>query len=77
MQSSLVRFVVAMLLACVELRAQDSRFSPNDQQIPVPECLSAAKDLWLGSSRLCTQAADVPSMDRSGAVGFRCVRDAR
>jgi formylglycine-generating enzyme required for sulfatase activity len=56
MKSPLVRIVVVMLLACVVSRAQDSRFSPNDQQIPVPECLSAAKDLWLAGSKLCTQA---------------------
>ena len=37
-------------------QAQDSRFSPNDQQISGPECLSSARDLWLAGSRLCTQS---------------------
>jgi formylglycine-generating enzyme required for sulfatase activity len=50
-----IRITVAMLLSCVVSRAQDSRFSPNDQQIPVPECLSAAKDLWLAGSKLCSE----------------------
>jgi gamma-glutamyl hercynylcysteine S-oxide synthase len=45
-----------MLLSYVVSRAQDSRFSPKDQQIPVPECLSAAKDLWLAGPRLCTES---------------------
>jgi len=44
------------LLASIVAHAQDSRFSPNDQQIPVPDCLSAAKDLWLANSKLCTEA---------------------
>ena len=56
MKSPLARLVVVMLLACVVSRAQDSHFSPNDQQIPVPDCLSAARDLWLTSSRLCTES---------------------
>src|SRR5580698_6503485 len=55
-----VRFVAAMfflpLLATLISQAQDSHFSPNDQQIPVPDCLSAAKDLWLGGARLCSPA---------------------
>jgi iron(II)-dependent oxidoreductase len=51
----IVRIIVAMLLSCVGASAQDSRFSPNDQQIPVPECLSAAKDLWLAGSKQCSE----------------------
>jgi formylglycine-generating enzyme required for sulfatase activity len=34
--------------------AQDSRFSPNEQQIPVPECLTM-KGLWEGGSKACSQ----------------------
>jgi iron(II)-dependent oxidoreductase len=49
-----------MLLASVISFAQDSRFSPNDQQIPVPECLSAAKDLWLAGSKLCSESEHEP-----------------
>src|SRR3984957_16515650 len=51
-----IRLVVVILLASNVSPPQGSRFYPNDQQFPVPECLSAAKDLWLSSSRLCTQA---------------------
>jgi hypothetical protein len=54
MKSLAIGITIAMLLACIVARAQDSRFSPNDQQIPVPDCLSAAKDLWLGGSKLCS-----------------------
>jgi iron(II)-dependent oxidoreductase len=49
-------FLVAVAFASVLARAQDSRFSPNDQQIPVPECLSSAKDLWTTGVRPCTQS---------------------
>ncbi len=34
--------------------AQDSKFPPKDQQIPVPECL-AARGQWEGGSKLCAQ----------------------
>ncbi|HET6180505.1 MAG TPA: formylglycine-generating enzyme family protein [Candidatus Sulfotelmatobacter sp.] len=37
--------VAVLFLACLISKAQDSRFSPNDQQIPVPDCQSV-KDLW-------------------------------
>ena len=41
-------------LAAPVVDAQDSRFSPTDQQIPVPDCLSVAvKDLWFPGSKLC------------------------
>jgi iron(II)-dependent oxidoreductase len=48
-----------MLLVTVALLgsicfAQDSNYSPNDQQIPVPGCVSVAvKDLWFPGSKLC------------------------
>src|SRR5258708_16326692 len=47
--------IIALLLSSVVSRAQDSRFSPIEQQIPVPECLSAAKDLWLAGSKQCSE----------------------
>jgi len=60
MKSTPIRFVVAislaLLFAGLAVRAQDSHFSPNDQQIPAPDCLSAAKDLWIAGVRLCTPA---------------------
>jgi gamma-glutamyl hercynylcysteine S-oxide synthase len=60
MKSHQIGFAVVVsfffFLAGLLSPAQDSRFSPNDQQIPVPECLSAAKDLWIAGARLCTQA---------------------
>ncbi len=56
MKSSFFRIAVALILSCVVSRAQDSRFSPNDQQIPVPECLSTAKELWLSGSKQCSEA---------------------
>lgn len=34
--------------------AQDSKFPPAEQQIPVPECLSM-RGLWEGGSKACTQ----------------------
>jgi len=55
MKSLAVGITIAMLLVRVVSRAQDSRFSPNDQQMPVPECLSAAKDLWLAGSKQCSE----------------------
>ena len=48
-------FVVLTFLASLTSIAQDSHFSPNDQQIPVTDCLSA-KDLWDASSKPCTLA---------------------
>ena len=53
MKSKLLRSVVAMLLASVIAHAQDSRFPPTGQQIPVLECL-AVKDLWTGGVKLCS-----------------------
>jgi gamma-glutamyl hercynylcysteine S-oxide synthase len=55
-----VRFAVVIflvpLLATLISQAQDSHFPPGDQQIPVPDCLSAAKDLWLAGARVCSPA---------------------
>src|ERR1700689_4853891 len=51
---SAVAIFLALFLAIITSAAQDSHFSPNDQQIPAPECLSAAKDLWIAGVKLCT-----------------------
>jgi|SRR5580693_5266506 iron(II)-dependent oxidoreductase len=56
MKSIPIRFAVLIALASVLSQAQDSHFSPNDQQIPVPGCLSAAKDLWIAGVRPCTES---------------------
>jgi len=55
MKSQQIRFLVVIFFVSVIAQTQDSRFSPNDQQIPVPDCLSAAKDLWTADAKLCTQ----------------------
>src|SRR5450755_4183115 len=52
---NIVRSIVALLVFSFVSRAQDSRFSPNEQQIPVPECLLAAKDLWLAGTKQCSE----------------------
>jgi formylglycine-generating enzyme required for sulfatase activity len=51
-----VLIFVLIVLASVLSEAQDSHFSPNDQQIPVPDCLSAAKDLWTAGVKPCTES---------------------
>ena len=56
MKSLLIRFSIVIIFASLISQAQDSHFSPTDQQIPVPDCLSAARDLWLSGARLCTAA---------------------
>ncbi len=48
-------FGVLISLTALASIAQDSHFSPNDQQIPAPDCL-AAKDLWDAASKPCTLA---------------------
>ncbi len=55
MKAATLQLIAMILLAGIFSSAQDSRFSPNDQQIPVPDCLAAAKDLWLANSKLCTE----------------------
>jgi iron(II)-dependent oxidoreductase len=54
MKSAPIPIIVGLLFASTISQAQDSHFSPNDQQIPVPECLSS-KDLWDAGARLCAQ----------------------
>lgn len=51
MRSALLHVVVAVATL---VSAQDSKFPPKDQQIPVPECLRM-KGLWEGGSQACTQ----------------------
>ena len=45
--------LVVCLLLAFAASAQDSGFSPQDQQIPVPGCLTF-KDLWDGGYHACT-----------------------
>lgn len=47
-------FFAAFIAAGVLASAQDSKFPPKYQQIPVPECLTM-KDLWENGSKPCTQ----------------------
>lgn len=71
-------FVFAAATICP---AQDSRFSPNDQQIPVPECLTM-KELGEGESKPCSQKeheewlADITHwrMERRIRVGYDSTR---
>jgi gamma-glutamyl hercynylcysteine S-oxide synthase len=53
--SAMPRILGVLLALCAIGFAQDSNFSPKEQQIPVPECLSM-KELWESGSKLCTQA---------------------
>ena len=51
---TLAWLVLCLSLAGGALTAQDTNFQPNDQQLPVPACLSVAvKDLWFPGSKLC------------------------
>jgi formylglycine-generating enzyme required for sulfatase activity len=53
MRSNLAYF--ALIITVVTLTsAQDSKFAPAEQQIPVPECLTM-RGLWEGGSKACTQ----------------------
>ena len=51
MKSALLAVVVAVATVA---SAQDSKFSPKDQQIPVPECLTM-KGLWEGGTQPCSE----------------------
>ena len=55
MKSLHIWFSIVIIFASLTSQAQDSHFSPTDQQIPVPDCLSAARDLWLAGAKLCAQ----------------------
>jgi gamma-glutamyl hercynylcysteine S-oxide synthase len=53
-RNRLVQFALAIFFA-LSVRAQDTQFPPSGQQIPAPDCLSAAvKDLWLPGAKLCS-----------------------
>ncbi len=53
MRSNLAYF--ALIITAVTITsAQDSKFPPAEQQIPVPECLTL-RGLWEGGSKTCTQ----------------------
>ena len=55
MKTVIVPFMtVALLAAACMVAAQDSRFRPDDQQIPTPGCLNM-KGAWEGGSAPCTQ----------------------
>jgi len=56
MRSLLAQIAALALLAVAAVcSAQDSHFSPDAQQIPVPECLTM-KGLWEGGSKPCSQS---------------------
>jgi iron(II)-dependent oxidoreductase len=54
MRSAFLKIAVPVLVLATISSAQTSRFSPDDQQIPVPECLTI-KGLWEGGSKPCGQ----------------------
>ena len=47
-----------LVIAAATCLAQDTRFPPQDQQIPVPECLTM-KGAWEGGSKSCSQTEHV------------------
>jgi len=53
MRSNLAYFALIVTLVTIT-SAQDSKFPPAEQQIPVPECLTM-RGLWEGGSKACTQ----------------------
>jgi iron(II)-dependent oxidoreductase len=53
MRSNLAYFALIITLVTITT-AQDSKFPPAEQQIPVPECLTM-RGLWEGGSKTCTQ----------------------
>jgi iron(II)-dependent oxidoreductase len=81
MRSPFLKFAVPVLVLATISSAQTSRFSPDDQQIPVPECL-AIKGLWEGGSKPCGQTeheawlADITHwrVERRIRVGYDGVR---
>jgi formylglycine-generating enzyme required for sulfatase activity len=53
MRSNLSHFALIITVVTIA-SAQDSKFPPAEQQIPVPECLTM-RGLWEGGSKPCTQ----------------------
>ena len=81
MKAYLVLASLVAFLAAVTSAAQDSRFSPKGQQIPVPDCLNM-RGQWEGGYTPCT-AADHEAwlndithwrMERRIRVGFNSAR---
>ncbi len=54
MKSLLLQIAIFATIVVSLCSAQDSRYSPEDQQIPVPECLTM-KELGQGGSKPCSQ----------------------
>ena len=54
MRSKRVCLILSMFALIRAVSAQDTKFPPADQQIPVPECL-AMRGLWEGGSKQCAQ----------------------
>jgi len=54
MRSLQLRIGAALLMAAAACLGQDTHFPPQDQQIPVPECLTM-KAAWEGGSKACGQ----------------------
>jgi iron(II)-dependent oxidoreductase len=54
MESPILRLAIVFLVLATICSAQDSQFSPESQQIPVPGCLSM-KGLWEGGSKPCSE----------------------
>lgn len=54
MKLALPKIVGIVVVLSIVGSAQDTRFAPKGQQIPVPECLTM-KGLWEGGSKPCTQ----------------------
>jgi len=54
MRSLFLQIAVSVLLVAAISSAQDSNFLPEEQQIPVPECLTM-KGLWERGSKPCSQ----------------------
>jgi iron(II)-dependent oxidoreductase len=54
MKSNLAYFSLLIFTLSAITTAQDSKFPPAEQQIPVPECLTM-RGLWEGGSKTCTQ----------------------
>jgi iron(II)-dependent oxidoreductase len=78
---SVLHVAVLAVAAATISSAQDSHFSPNDQQIPVPECLTM-KGAWEGGSKPCSQTeheawlADITHwrMERRIRIGYNGAR---
>ena len=54
MRSLLSQICAVLLIAAATCLAQDTHFPPQEQQIPVPECLTM-KGAWEGGSKPCSQ----------------------